>query len=158
MLPLSRGSTIIQMLSNDTDDIEQVLSGVSGDLSLSCRSQFFRSALFKAWHQRSMGKRFDDALAKFVRDKDDADFNALSSSKDSLDAERLNKYNFCTTFMRLPRETATVWLTEDGARLVELCPLEPAMFRIYRHTWMWSNVHNGNLASTTGCQPFEVVV
>ena len=147
------------MLSTDTDDIETVLSGFSGDLSLSARSQFFRSALFKAWHQRSVGRRFDVAVATLVKDKTNiTEFNALSSSKDSLDAERLNKYIFCTTFMRLPRETATVWLTEDGARFVELCPFEPTMFRIYRHTWMWSNVHNGNLASTTGCQPVEVVV
>ena len=147
------------MLSTDTDDIETVLSGVSGDLSLSARSQFFRSALFKAWHQRSVGKRFDVAVATLVNDKTNiTEFNALSSSKDSLDADRLNRYTFCATFIRLTRETATVWLTEDGARLVELCPFEPTMFHIYRHTWMWSNVHNGNLASTTGCQPFEVVV
>ena len=150
------------MLSTDTDDIETVLSGVSGDLSLSARSQFFRSALFKAWHQRSVGKRFDDALAKLVKDKTNiTEFNALSSSKDSLDADRLNKYTFCATFIRLTRETATVWLTADGARLVELFHhLNQLCFAFIdiRRGCGRMFICNDNLASTTGCQPFEVVV
>ena len=134
------------MLSTDTDDIEKVLFGFSGDLSLSARSQFFRSALFKAWHQRSVGRRFDVAVTTLVKDRTNiTEFNALSSSKDSLDADRLNQYTFCATFIRLTCETATVWLTEDGARLVELLHhLNYQLWFEFISTYverLWANVH-----------------
>jgi len=133
------------MLSTDTDDIETVLSGFSGDLSLSARSQFFPSALFKAWHQRSVGKRFDAAVAKLVKDRSDiTEFNALSSSKDSLDADRLNQYTFCATLIRLTGDSATVRLAEDGARLVELQHLNYQLWFEFISTYverLWANVH-----------------